>query len=342
MGNLKDIQSDLKAAAEAAFAVGGAEAILSAIKPLVGSMRADDTHPAYVNGVDEKEATADRTYDADDYLGELIARAHVPDGFALDAAGVNFLTEDGIPVLISSPLIIKALSRSFDGKGWSLVVLVVDPDGNVHELLVPLCEVSGNFTAARRRLIAHGLRLTPGKKSSAALATYMLTATPTQRIRQVDAPGWHGTAYLFGTTAIGDCGGEELRLKDPSQANPLVQTGGSPEGWQMLAALLLGNRRLMFSVCFALSGALLWPTRTESGGVHYYSTSTFGKTTTCIIAGSVVGGGGDKGFIGEWNGSGVSQEGRFAMANDSVVISDEIGMRIPMIPTRYSEMMPTT
>jgi uncharacterized protein (DUF927 family) len=66
-----------------------------------------------------------------------------------------------------------------------------------------------------------------------------------------------------------------------------------------VASLCSGNTRLLFAVSVCFAAPMLYPIGGESGGFHFRSNSSDGKTTALRVAASVCGG---ADFMQRWRG----------------------------------------
>lgn len=101
---------------------------------------------------------------------------------------------------------------------------------------------------------------------------------------------------------------------------------GTLEEWQQnVGKYCQGNSLLVLAVSSALTGTVLRPCGLEGGGLHIYGASSSGKSTTAYVAGSVCGGGSNKGFIRQWNTTHNALEAIAVLHNDNLLVLDEIG-----------------
>ena len=70
-----------------------------------------------------------------------------------------------------------------------------------------------------------------------------------------------------------------------------------------MARLCAGNTRAVFACSVAFAGPLNDLLQGEGGGFNFVGSSSLGKTTLLILAGSVFGGGGRMGFVQSWHGT---------------------------------------
>jgi uncharacterized protein (DUF927 family) len=120
--------------------------------------------------------------------------------------------------------------------------------------------------------------------------------------------------------------GERYIIQTTGAVDHAYRESGTLKGWQEnVARYAVGNSRLGLAVSTAFAAPLLYPTFSESGGFHFRGGSSTGKTTALVVAGSVWGGGGVRGFIRTWRATSNGLEGIAAMHCDALLCLDEMG-----------------
>jgi uncharacterized protein (DUF927 family) len=118
---------------------------------------------------------------------------------------------------------------------------------------------------------------------------------------------------------------ERYIVQTTSAVDHAYRTDGTLAGWQRdVAAYAAGNSRLVLAISAAFAAPLIYPTASESGGFHFRGKSSGGKTTALIVAGSVWGGGGVRGFVRSWRATSNGLEGVAAMHCDCLLCLDEL------------------
>jgi uncharacterized protein (DUF927 family) len=119
---------------------------------------------------------------------------------------------------------------------------------------------------------------------------------------------------------------ERYILQTTGSVDHAYRRAGTMEGWQEhVARYAAGNSRLGLALSTAFAAPLLYPTGSESGGVHFRGGSSTGKTTALVVAGSAWGGGGIRGFIRTWRATSNGLEGIAALHCDALLCLDEMG-----------------
>ncbi|MFG1303683.1 DUF927 domain-containing protein [Xanthobacter autotrophicus] len=120
--------------------------------------------------------------------------------------------------------------------------------------------------------------------------------------------------------------GERFILQTNGAVDHALREGGTLEGWQEhVGRYAAGNSRLVLALSTALAAPLLYPTGEESGGFHFRGPSSTGKSTALVVAGSVWGGGGIRGYVRTWRATSNGLEGVAAMHCDCLLCLDEMG-----------------
>lgn len=251
----------------------------------------------------------------------------LPEGFQARDKGIFFRTEDkdGNPEWnwLCSPLKVLALTREGDDQEWGRLVEVIDPDGNAHRWAMPMRLLRGSGDDLRGELMSMGLCLAPGK-GPARLHQFLSLCRPRGRVRCVPRIGWHGRRFILPDAVFGFEAGESVILQAERVDNPF-KTMGTLSDWQeSIGRFCIGNSRLVLSVAAALAAPLLYLAGTESGGLHLVGGSSLGKTTALIVAGSVNGGGGVRGYVLQWRATANGLEGVAAAHCDALLCLDEL------------------
>lgn len=215
-----------------------------------------------------------------------------------DRPGVYATDEDGNRDFICSRLYIEADTRDEHNENWGRLPRFPDRDGVWHTWAMPMSLLSGDGREYRERLLELGLEIDSKRKARTLLETYLNT-NPNKKALCVTKQGWHRGAFVLPDETIGE-NGEPIYLQTLS-TNHLFRQAGTLDEWrERVGQYCAGNSRLVLAASVAFAAPLLEPLQGENGGWHFTGTSSLGKTTTLYVAGSICGGGGDKGFIQRW------------------------------------------
>ena len=226
---------------------------------------------------------------------------------------------------LCSRLEVAADTRNVSGEDWGRLLVVTDRDGKRHEWPMPMSMLAGDGTAYRERLLSLGLVLSSARYAREWLAEYIQTARPKGKARAVNRLGWAGRAFVMPDATIGDTSGERLLLQTAGVGTHAFRVAGTLAEWQQhVAAPCAGNSRLVLALSAAFAAPLLNLTGAESGGYHFRGKSSGGKTTALVVAGSVWGGGGLKGYIKSWRTTDNGLEGVAAWHCDALLCLDEL------------------
>lgn len=256
----------------------------------------------------------------------------LPEGFQARENGIYFRTEDreGNPEWhwLCSPFKVLALTREGDDQEWGRLVEVIDPDGNAHRWAMPMRALRGSGDDLRGELLAMGLCLAPGK-GPARLHQLLSLCRPRARVRCVPRVGWHGRRFILPDSVYGFEAGESVILQAERVDNPFRVQGTLADWQESIGRFCVGNSRLVLSASAALAAPLLYLAGAESGGLHLVGGSSQGKTTALVVAGSVCGGGGVRGYILQWRATANGLEGVAAAHCDALLCLDELAQVTP-------------
>ncbi len=249
-------------------------------------------------------------------------------------AGRFFVSESGLhmhkagrdgetrTVRLSDPLQVPALARDEEGGGWAPVLEFKDRDGTKRQEIIPFRLFLGDGADGIKQLADCGLAIEPGREAIDGLKQYIASARPEKRARLMDTTGWHGGAYLFPDGQIGDPA-ETLIYRGSKRALGVFTPRGKLRTWQdEIAALAVGNSRLLFTLSAAFAGPLLKPCGGPSFAFHWVGDSSLGKSGSLYAAGSVWGN--PAGTVNSWRSTDNSLEYVAAQFNDGLLILDEI------------------
>ncbi len=225
-------------------------------------------------------------------------------------------------IRISDPLTVPALARDAENGGWAPVLEFRDRDGHRRQEIIPFRQFLGDGSDGVKTLADCGLAIEPGRDGIDGLKQFIASARPEKRARLMDATGWHGGAYLFPDGQIGDAA-ESLIYRGSKRALGAFASRGKLADWQgQIAALAVGNPRLLFTLSAAFVGPLLKPCDGASTAFHWTGDSSLGKSGSLHAAGSVWGPPSET--VGSWRGTDNGQEYAAAQRNDGLFILDEI------------------
>jgi uncharacterized protein (DUF927 family) len=242
--------------------------------------------------------------------------------FEVNERGVWATEENGSNTWVCSQLVIEADTRDERNENWGRLLRFPDRDGVWHTWSMPMELLGGDGREFRQSLLNQGLDI-GGRKSRALLEAY-LNVKPDKRALCVTRPGWHRGGFVLPDEFIGGQDAEPIYLQTFTAKHLFRQSGSADEWREKLGVFCRGNKRLVFSVSFSFSAPLLDPLQGESGGLHFTGNTSEGKSTTLYVAGSVHGGGGDKGFLRRWRATINGLESVAEAHHDSLLCLDEI------------------
>ncbi len=258
--------------------------------------------------------------------------------FELDARGVWLYEPDRAPRWVCSRLDVAAMVRDPKNAGWGLLCEFFDPDKVLHRVIVPAALFRGDGAEVAGLLLDAGLRIAPRAKP--ALIEYLQTATPKDRARVTNRTGWHdagpkGAAFVLPDGAIGPNAGAWL-FEAEGGATTFAMRDSLKYWREEVSSLCSGNTRLLFAVSVAFAAPLLYLTGNESGGFHFRSNSSDGKTTALRVAASVCGG---QDFMQRWRATDNGLEALAMQHCDAPLLLDELAQMDPKAAGEVAYML---
>lgn len=240
--------------------------------------------------------------------------------------GLYFIPDEAVgDIHLSGPFQVLAETRDTQGTNWGVLLAWHDHDGRLHRHALARATLAGDGADARRVLMDGGLYVSSQRGAREKLNTYLATVRVKERARAVTRIGWHDRTFVLPDDVIGDSGGEMMILQTPGPISHEFHQQGTLEEWQQAIALpALGNSRLVTALSAAFAAPLLHLTDQESGGIHFRGASSIGKSTMLLVAASVWGGGGVKGYVRQWR---ATDNGLEAVARhhcDALLCLDEL------------------
>lgn len=218
----------------------------------------------------------------------------LPHGFRLIDGKIYFekpsKKEGDEPTLqyVCSELRVAAYVRDGKKENHGRLVSFPDPEGNMHELIVPADLLAGDSTALRALLLNQGMRLGNDRNARQLLADLILQSSPKRKIFCTDQTGWNRNVFVLPSEVIGKEDEEDVRLLNSSMSPNRSSVAGTIDTWkENVARYCFKNSRLIFSVSAAFAPPLLDLVKVESGGIHTRGASSIGKTSLLKVANSV-------------------------------------------------------
>jgi Domain of unknown function (DUF927)/Bifunctional DNA primase/polymerase, N-terminal len=228
-------------------------------------------------------------------------------------------------MFLCGPIEVVSRTRDAVGQDWGKLLRFQDPDGRVHEHVMPDALLASDRGEWRSSLLRLGLRISPAKPAQGYLRDFLFSVDTTARAVKVDQNGWFGDVFVTPAWTIPGDTPEWIVLDDQGEVEHHFGTNGTLEEWQeRISSRCVGNPLLVFAVSAAFAPALLNIRSGHGGGFHLASCSSTGKTSTLLVAGSVWGGGGKHGFIQSWNSTPNGLEGLARCHNHALLCLDEL------------------
>jgi putative DNA primase/helicase len=250
----------------------------------------------------------------------------IPSRFELvPGRGLYFREAERAPRWVCAPLEVVAMVRDPKGLGWGLLVEFFDPDKVLHQVIVPAALFRGDGAEVAGMLLAEGLRIAP--RGRQPLLEFLQTSEVDKRARVTSRTGWHGAGaagavFVLPDAVIGPPGEKWIFDAGEGTANNTFSVRDSLRMWQgEVASLCIGNSRLLFAVSVCFAAPLLHLAGAESGGFHFRSGSSDGKTTALRVAASVCGA---PDFMQRWRATANGLEALASAHCDAPLLLDEL------------------
>jgi uncharacterized protein (DUF927 family) len=252
--------------------------------------------------------------------------------FEVQTNGLYFVEEkDGSEqaVFVSSPIIVRAMTRSGTSQAWGRLLEWRDPDNRLHQWAMPLELLQGDGADVRRELASRGMQIYPSRRSRELFTSYLQSYPTNTRALCVNKLGWHGGVYVMPDRASGQS--DQLTVfQNPHGLEPAFSQLGTLQQWRdHVAALAVNNSRLGLAVSTAFAAVLADLVAEQGGGIHIRGGSSTGKSTALKMASSVWGN--PEQYGREWRTTDNALEGLAALHNDGLLVLDELNQCDPRV-----------
>ena len=328
------------AAERAAQAVGGLVVFPEGLPEGGSDFNDVHTHHGDIEGLERVRTTVE-TVIQDYRARQATAEASPPsseiphdwDRFTVTPKGVFYqgVDRDGQPTKpewVCSTLAVEALTRDQAGNAWGYLLAFTDPLGRDKQWAMPARMLAGDGGEYRSTLLAMGLRIATSPRARNLLTQFIQTRQPAAMALCTDRVGWHGPAFVLPHETIGEQDERIVFQSDSAMENTFRSRGTVPQWRDSVAALAVGNSRLVFALCAAFAGPLMRPAGMESGGFHLRGDSSSGKTTALKVAASVWGG---SSYLQRWRTTDNALEAIAAQHCDGLLILDELAQVDPRV-----------
>nr|WP_321269050.1 DUF927 domain-containing protein [uncultured Tolumonas sp.] len=230
--------------------------------------------------------------------------------------------EPASPQWICSPLDITAKTRDTDSEEWGRLLEWRDPDGIKKVWGMPESLLMGDMSAILAPLASGGLDI--GCNTKKLVIAYIGSQNLKQRAYCVAKTGWAApSVYITPDNVINFSNRDRYIFQSETRSEP-KQSKGTLESWRKnVAALCVGNSRLMFAVSSAFAGPILEPGCFAGGGFHFMGSSSIGKSLSMTMAASVIDN--PENAVITWRTTDNGLEGIAARHNDGLLMLDELG-----------------
>ena len=231
--------------------------------------------------------------------------------------------ESNTPEWMCSPLEVLARTRDIDNNSWGRQLIWHDGDGIKKAWNLPDRLLMGDSpSTVLGELADGGLDISLAKKKQ--VLAYIAVQNPHLRATCISKTGWAAVGvYVTPDCVINEVDAEHY-VYQAIERPEARRSKGSLASWRTeVAALCIGNSRLMLAVSAAFSGPLLFPCGFSGGGFHFQGPSSIGKSLSMLLAASVSDA--PEQAVVPWRVTDNGLEGVAARHNDGLLMLDELG-----------------
>lgn len=244
--------------------------------------------------------------------------------FRIAGDELQYEAEEGEWLRLCRKLEIVAGTRTVDGDGWGRLMRLFDDDGREHLWSMPIRLADGDSVELMSQFSDRGLDTPMGRKRE-KLIEYLKNYPVSERVICCESVGWHRESYVLPHKCFTPEGAEMVYFQCAGRPDSRYAQAGTLEEWrEKIGRHCRGNSRLILAVSSAFAGPLLKLLNMEGGGIHFTGTTSSGKSTALMVAGSVCGGGEGRGFGHQWRATGNGLEGLAQGHSDGLLILDEV------------------
>ncbi len=239
--------------------------------------------------------------------------------------GVYFTDENGESFKVCSPLKIVAETQTETGENYGRLLEWKDSQNRLHRWAMPIEFVHSQGAELAKYLASNGLEIMPSRKHHEKIAFYIATSQAEKVIISTDKIGWHNECFILPNETFGESE-NEIVYQTEYDGHHNFKTSGTLTEWQEnISIYCKNNSRLLFAVSTAFAAPLLPIVQIQGGGFHFRGSTSTGKTTALLVAGSVWGGDSEHGFSQTWKATANGLEVIAAGHNHALLCLDEIG-----------------
>ena len=281
----------------------------------------------------KEAALAEIKRQIDEHIKTLKISTKLPPNMRLTKEGLFFDKEDSNgnvePVLICSEIEITAYLRDVESTNWGRLLEFNDSEGYHHVWGMPMSMLKGSGEELRGELLSRGLELGLGGPLRNKFLEYITYSVPPVFARCVARIGWHSIesnrVFVLPHRTIGQS--SEKVVYQTETLNNHFKVKGTIDDWKTnVSKYCIGNSRLVLAVSTAFASMLLELVNEDSGGINFFGTSSAGKTTALLVAGSVYS---DPTYLSRWRGTVNGIEALAAARNDCLLTLDELAQVEP-------------
>jgi len=245
-------------------------------------------------------------------------------------AGLWWLGQDkeggAVNVWLSSPIEAIAKTSDQEGNNHGLALSFV-ADGVWRDWVMPkhlLAE--GRNAGWFRALLDRGVKFDPNQIGR--FESWLHSTEPSEKKTATNRTGWteDRSSFVLTNQTLGD---QQTVFQSAGLQTAQMRQKGEAKAWRdEISVMCKGNPLLMLACSAALAGPLLRLVGVEYGAAifHLVGASSTGKSTACMVAGSVYGG---PEYVSSWRATDNGLEGVATSRNDAVLCLDDVSQCDP-------------
>lgn len=211
--------------------------------------------------------------------------------------------------------------RDIESASWGLFIKWIDDDGKEHFDVVYRKELADNKYEWWRRLVDKGLVCDVTKNGKQYLLQYLNETEVDDRFVLVHKTGWIDNSYVMPGRVVNNDVDKQYLLVPSYKNEHFLEVRGELEKWKRLANYCYNNSRLITAMCAGFAAPLLSLANINNAGIHFFGSSSIGKSTAQIVANSIYRS--SKGIL-TWRATDNGLENIASMRSDSLLVLDEI------------------
>jgi len=240
---------------------------------------------------------------------------------------VLWMDDKGHEHFLCSAFTVIGQTHNRDDANYGKLIEFRSAQGKTKRAIILDAALIGDSKDAPQQLADLGLRIGKSRFLIGPFKEYLGLLEASKSILIADRTGWHDGAFVLPDETFLESGysANDVLYNPSASHDHLFRRSGSLDEWRAhVGRYADGNSRLLLAASAAFAAPVLDLFEASGFGFHFRGLSSTGKTTALLVAGSIVGGNRQKGFIRPWRATQSGHEAIAAQHNDSLLCLDEI------------------